>query len=128
MFIDQTLREMRASLEVERLRAIEEIRKEAEEERVKCVEEIKSKQWCAFCGREALYYCCWNTSYCNHECQQMHWQIHMRKCSQKPTAAADTQDTNGAHQSQQREQNEHMQEMPTLVMSAQHDSSNVRGA
>ncbi|KAK0091524.1 hypothetical protein PV326_003073 [Microctonus aethiopoides] len=124
---DQTLREMRASLEVERLRAIEEIRKEAEEERVKCVEEIKSKQWCAFCGREALYYCCWNTAYCNHECQQMHWQVHMRKCSQKPIAA-DTQDTNGAHQSQQREQNEHMQEMPTLVMSAQHDSSNVRGA
>ncbi|CAK9817983.1 Protein kinase C-binding protein 1 [Anthophora quadrimaculata] len=82
---DRILREMKASLEAERLRAIEETRREAEEEKVRCVEEIKRKQWCAMCGREALFYCCWNTAYCDYPCQQSHWPMHMRTCAQKPS-------------------------------------------
>ncbi|OAD57243.1 Protein kinase C-binding protein 1 [Eufriesea mexicana] len=82
---DRILREMKASLEAERLRAIEETRKEAEEEKLRCIEEIKRKQWCAMCGREALFYCCWNTAYCDYPCQQSHWPMHMRTCAQKPS-------------------------------------------
>ncbi|GAB1860282.1 Protein kinase C-binding protein 1 [Camponotus japonicus] len=82
---DRTMREMRASLEAEKLRSLEEARKEAEEEKLRCIEETKRKQWCAKCGREALFYCCWNTAYCDYPCQQSHWPIHMETCSQQPT-------------------------------------------
>ncbi|XP_070149414.1 MYND-type zinc finger-containing chromatin reader ZMYND8 isoform X2 [Polyergus mexicanus] len=82
---DRTMCEMRASLEAEKLRLLEEVRKEAEDEKLRCVEETKRKQWCAKCGREAMFYCCWNTAYCDYPCQQSHWSIHMRTCSQQPT-------------------------------------------
>ncbi|XP_011699064.1 PREDICTED: protein kinase C-binding protein 1 isoform X1 [Wasmannia auropunctata] len=84
---DRTLREMRASLEAEKLRAVEEARKEIEEEKIRCVEETKRKQWCAKCGQEAMFYCCWNTAYCNYPCQQSHWPTHMRTCSQQSAYA-----------------------------------------
>lgn len=79
------LREMKASLEVERLRAVEETRREIEQEKIRCIEETKRKQWCAMCHREALFYCCWNTAYCDYACQQSHWPTHMRSCAQKPS-------------------------------------------
>ncbi|XP_046816086.1 protein kinase C-binding protein 1 [Vespa crabro] len=82
---DRMLREMKASLEAERLRAIEETRREIEQEKMKCIEETKRKQWCAMCHREALFYCCWNTAYCDYSCQQSHWPTHMRTCAQKPS-------------------------------------------
>lgn len=44
--------------------------------------ETKKKQWCANCGKEAVFYCCWNTSYCDYPCQQGHWPVHMASCSQ----------------------------------------------
>lgn len=34
---------------------------------------IKKKQWCFYCEEEAMYHCCWNTSYCSVQCQQAHW-------------------------------------------------------
>jgi len=76
---------MRASFEAEKLRSIEEARREAEEEKLRCIEETKRKQWCAKCGQEAMFYCCWNTAYCDYPCQQSHWPMHMRTCSQPPT-------------------------------------------
>ncbi|KAL6263725.1 hypothetical protein P5V15_003811 [Pogonomyrmex californicus] len=78
---DRTLREMRASLEAEKLRSVEEARREVEEEKIRCIEETKRKQWCAKCGQEAMFYCCWNTAYCNYPCQQSHWTTHMQTCS-----------------------------------------------
>ncbi|EZA57171.1 protein kinase C-binding protein 1 isoform X1 [Ooceraea biroi] len=81
---DRTLREMRASLEAEKLRSIEETRREAEEEKLRCIAETKRKQWCARCGEEARFFCCWNTAYCDYPCQQSHWPTHMRTCSQPP--------------------------------------------
>jgi len=42
----------------------------------------KRKQWCAFCLKEALFYCCWNTSYCDYSCQQKHWPVHSMYCTQ----------------------------------------------
>ncbi|XP_043271655.1 protein kinase C-binding protein 1 isoform X2 [Venturia canescens] len=101
---DRTLREMRASLEAERLRAIEEVRKEAEEDKARCIEETKSKQWCAQCGRKALFYCCWNTAYCDHVCQQAHWQSHQRKCAQKPSNVSNSPGDSSSKQQQQLQQ------------------------
>ena len=37
---------------------------------------------CANCGKEAMFYCCWNTSYCDYPCQQSHWPKHMTTCTQ----------------------------------------------
>lgn len=44
--------------------------------------EVKKKQWCAFCQKEAVFFCCWNTSYCDYPCQQKHWAQHQRVCQQ----------------------------------------------
>lgn len=70
---DRLLAEMKKSMEKERMRAINETRKQCEMERIRSVEDTKKKLWCANCGKEALFYCCWNTSYCNHTCQKRHW-------------------------------------------------------
>ncbi len=40
---------------------------------------------CANCGNEAIYYCCWNTSYCNEDCQKVHWSQHFKVCSRLNT-------------------------------------------
>ncbi|KAL4222170.1 zinc finger protein [Mactra antiquata] len=44
----------------------------------------KKKQWCYNCEEEAMYHCCWNTSYCSVKCQQEHWhKEHKRVCRRK---------------------------------------------
>ncbi|GIX79847.1 zinc finger MYND domain-containing protein 11 [Caerostris darwini] len=46
--------------------------------------ETKKKQWCYNCEAEAIYHCCWNTSYCSVDCQQVHWhKEHKRTCRRK---------------------------------------------
>ncbi|KAG8193609.1 hypothetical protein JTE90_000242 [Oedothorax gibbosus] len=46
--------------------------------------EVKKKQWCYNCEAEAIYHCCWNTSYCSVDCQQVHWhKEHKRTCRRK---------------------------------------------
>lgn len=48
---------------------------------------------CIQCGEQAMYYCCWNTSYCSEDCQVMHWNsVHYKTC---------TRDTTGNEQQQQ---------------------------
>ncbi|CAH8527703.1 unnamed protein product [Schistosoma curassoni] len=49
---------------------------------IRIVDIVKRRQWCAYCGRIAYYYCCWNTSYCNSTCQSKHWPFHMTSCVQ----------------------------------------------
>lgn len=116
---DLTLREMRSSLEAETYRAVEETKREAEEERLRSIEETKRKQWCALCGNEALFYCCWNTAYCDYPCQQAHWSTHMRTCAQNsPPNSIITATANVSQQ----------QVMPRLVIPSPHASSNVWGA
>jgi hypothetical protein len=70
-FADLIVMEMRASMESERQRAIAETIRQCELEKQRAVEETKKKQWCTNCGKEALFYCCWNTSYCDYPCQVM---------------------------------------------------------
>uniref|UniRef100_A0A672MFY9 Zinc finger MYND domain-containing protein 11-like n=1 Tax=Sinocyclocheilus grahami TaxID=75366 RepID=A0A672MFY9_SINGR len=46
--------------------------------------QTKKKQWCYNCEEEAMYHCCWNTSYCSIKCQQEHWHAdHKRTCRRK---------------------------------------------
>lgn len=81
--------EMRQSLEQERDRLIAEVKKQLELEKQQAVDETKKKQWCANCKKEAIFYCCWNTSYCDYPCQQAHWPEHMKSCTQSGTARRD---------------------------------------
>ena len=77
------MRELKNSMEVERFRALKDAQREAEINRLRCIEETKRKQWCVLCGREAMFYCCWNTAYCDYPCQQKHWNTHSDTCGQK---------------------------------------------
>merc|ERR1719220_1909543 len=74
--------ELRGSMEQDKQRSIADCRKQAEIEKQKVISETKKKQWCANCGKEAIFYCCWNTSYCDYPCQQSHWPTHMSTCAQ----------------------------------------------
>ncbi|XP_066159158.1 MYND-type zinc finger-containing chromatin reader Zmynd8 isoform X9 [Euwallacea fornicatus] len=76
------LKDIQRTILEDRERIVEETRTACEAETIKKVEEAKSKQWCANCSKEAQFYCCWNTSYCDYPCQQKHWSTHMGKCAQ----------------------------------------------
>lgn len=87
--------------DLERLKAdhATEIEEMAESHK-KEISELKKKQWvrnlmrmksnhcnpchylqCYFCEEEAIYWCCWNTSYCSTDCQVQHWhKEHKRSC------------------------------------------------
>ncbi|XP_061591758.1 MYND-type zinc finger-containing chromatin reader ZMYND8-like isoform X2 [Cololabis saira] len=80
--LELTMAEMRQSLEQERDRLVAEVKKQMELEKQHAVDETKKKQWCANCRKEAIFYCCWNTSYCDYPCQQAHWPEHMKSCTQ----------------------------------------------
>uniref|UniRef100_A0A3B3TT15 Protein kinase C binding protein 1, like n=1 Tax=Poecilia latipinna TaxID=48699 RepID=A0A3B3TT15_9TELE len=85
--LELTMAEMRQSLEQERERLVAEVKKQMELEKQQAVDETKKKQWCANCRKEAIFYCCWNTSYCDYPCQQAHWPEHMKSCTQSATAS-----------------------------------------
>ncbi|XP_029994180.1 protein kinase C-binding protein 1-like isoform X3 [Sphaeramia orbicularis] len=85
--LELTMAEMRQSLEQERERLVAEVKKQMELEKQQAIDETKKKQWCANCRKEAIFYCCWNTSYCDYPCQQAHWPEHMKSCTQSATAS-----------------------------------------
>ncbi|XP_024149148.1 protein kinase C-binding protein 1 isoform X2 [Oryzias melastigma] len=85
--LELTMAEMRQSLEQEKERLVAEVKKQMELEKQQAVDETKKKQWCANCRKEAIFYCCWNTSYCDYPCQQAHWPEHMKSCTQSATAS-----------------------------------------
>uniref|UniRef100_A0A4W3H189 Zinc finger, MYND-type containing 11 n=1 Tax=Callorhinchus milii TaxID=7868 RepID=A0A4W3H189_CALMI len=62
---------------------MEEIKKLASQHK-QFISQTKKKQWCYNCEEEAMYHCCWNTSYCSIKCQQEHWHAeHKRTCRRK---------------------------------------------
>uniref|UniRef100_A0A0X3Q094 Protein kinase C-binding protein 1 n=1 Tax=Schistocephalus solidus TaxID=70667 RepID=A0A0X3Q094_SCHSO len=79
--------ELRRVWESELAAIIEAAGKVWEQEALAIADSIKRKQWCAYCGNEAFFYCCWNTCYCNTNCQQMHWPTHMVTCAQTKVTA-----------------------------------------
>lgn len=97
---DLMMAEMRKTMEQENKRVISELRQHSTLERMRAVEDAKKKQWCANCMREAQLYCCWNTSYCDYPCQQMHWQRHSASCGQAATLQAQSQATQQQSQPQ----------------------------
>ncbi|XP_069701983.1 MYND-type zinc finger-containing chromatin reader ZMYND8 isoform X2 [Periplaneta americana] len=92
---DLMMMEMRASMESERQRAVAETIRQCEMDKQRAVEETKKKQWCTNCGKEALFYCCWNTSYCDYPCQQHHWPQHMSSCAQNSSQGAEGSSRDG---------------------------------
>ena len=60
---------------------LEAAKRKSEAEKAKAVADTKKKQWCANCWKEAVLYCCWNTTYCDYPCQQLHWPKHQANCS-----------------------------------------------
>lgn len=93
--LELTMAEMRQSLEQERERIVTEVKKQMEVEKQQAVDETKKKQWCANCRKEAIFYCCWNTSYCDYPCQQAHWPEHMKSCTQSATSSQQEQESEG---------------------------------
>ncbi|KAI1890854.1 hypothetical protein AGOR_G00157890 [Albula goreensis] len=91
--LELTMAEMRQSLEQERERLVAEVKKQMEVEKQQAVDDTKKKQWCANCRKEAIFYCCWNTSYCDYPCQQAHWPEHMKSCTQSATASQQESET-----------------------------------
>ncbi|XP_078234660.1 zinc finger MYND domain-containing protein 11 isoform X12 [Pogona vitticeps] len=62
---------------------LEEVKKLATQHK-QLISQTKKKQWCYNCEEEAMYHCCWNTSYCSIKCQQEHWHAeHKRTCRRK---------------------------------------------
>lgn len=76
---DATIRGLQREKEQALQKVTESLRKEHED----TMRSVKNKQWCAHCSSIAQYYCCWNTSYCSTECQNLHWQQHMATCQQQ---------------------------------------------
>uniref|UniRef100_A0A8D0AT27 Zinc finger, MYND-type containing 11 n=1 Tax=Sander lucioperca TaxID=283035 RepID=A0A8D0AT27_SANLU len=62
---------------------VEEVKKVVGQHK-QLISQTKKKQWCYNCEEEAMYHCCWNTSYCSIKCQQEHWHAdHKRTCRRK---------------------------------------------
>ncbi|TNN18099.1 Zinc finger MYND domain-containing protein [Schistosoma japonicum] len=78
--LEQAQANAREAIEHERKLAHETL--EAAEARfAEVIVQTKRRQWCRNCLMEAIYHCCWNTSYCSTQCQQEHWQKeHKRQC------------------------------------------------
>lgn len=77
-----TVQEMKSAWEAEKSRLTKDLKANHEIAVAQAVKDTKKKQWCANCGKEAIFYCCWNTSYCDYPCQQAHWPTHMHSCLQ----------------------------------------------
>ncbi|XP_041526759.1 protein kinase C-binding protein 1 isoform X17 [Microtus oregoni] len=120
--LELTMAEMRQSLEQERDRLIGEVKKQLELEKQQAVDETKKKQWCANCKKEAIFYCCWNTSYCDYPCQQAHWPEHMKSCTQSATAPQQEADaeasTDTGNKSSQSNSSTNAQSAPSETTSA----------
>ncbi|XP_051961516.1 protein kinase C-binding protein 1-like isoform X1 [Xyrauchen texanus] len=97
--LELTMAEMRQSLEQERERLVSEVKKQMEVEKQQVIDETKKKQWCANCKKEAIFYCCWNTSYCDYPCQQAHWPEHMKSCTQSATSSQQETETEASSDS-----------------------------
>ena len=98
---DKRVAEMRQMFETEKKQLLEDLRKKLEAEKKQAVEEAKLKSWCTNCGKEAVLFCCWNTTYCDYPCQEMHWHKHMATCTREdgnedssavPAATADEEE------------------------------------
>lgn len=68
-FVEVQIAELRAASIAQKKFDLASERLKFEQEKERAVKEAKSKQWCSNCQKIANYYCCWNTAYCDFECQ-----------------------------------------------------------
>ncbi|CAL1526104.1 unnamed protein product [Lymnaea stagnalis] len=89
--VERTIATMKQEVEKARKSGEDKAREQYMEEMKKlaakhkeAISQAKKKQWCQHCEEEAMYHCCWNTSYCSVKCQQEHWhKEHKRVCRRK---------------------------------------------
>lgn len=79
---EAAIAEAKKEFSKEKDKAVRDTRSRLEAAHMAAISETKKQQWCAQCAQPAVYYCCWNTSYCSYDCQNNHWQIHMNTCQQ----------------------------------------------
>ncbi|XP_070566470.1 zinc finger MYND domain-containing protein 11-like isoform X2 [Ptychodera flava] len=78
--IDRTKKQTREKCQEEFEEELKKIEAKNKEE----MSQTKKRQWCINCEEEAMYHCCWNTSYCSINCQQIHWhKEHKKLCRRK---------------------------------------------
>uniref|UniRef100_A0A8C5BFX8 Zinc finger MYND-type containing 11 n=1 Tax=Gadus morhua TaxID=8049 RepID=A0A8C5BFX8_GADMO len=78
--VDRKCKQMKEKCKEE---LVEEVKKMVTQHK-QLISQTKKKQWCYNCEEEAMYHCCWNTSYCSIKCQQEHWHAdHKRTCRRK---------------------------------------------
>ncbi|XP_060590917.1 MYND-type zinc finger-containing chromatin reader ZMYND8-like isoform X3 [Ruditapes philippinarum] len=99
-----TMFEMKSGWDSEKDQIVKALTTKLQTEKELAIKEAKKKQWCAQCGKEAIFYCCWNTSYCDYPCQQNHWPQHMHTCLQtnkdKTSAVNTTSSVNAGQKGQ----------------------------
>ncbi|RUS72494.1 hypothetical protein EGW08_019748 [Elysia chlorotica] len=91
--VERTIASMKLEVDKAKKAAEDKAREQYMEEMKKlaakhkeAISQTKKKQWCQYCEDEAMYHCCWNTSYCSVKCQQDHWHSdHKRVCRRKRT-------------------------------------------
>ncbi|KAK3087942.1 hypothetical protein FSP39_012665 [Pinctada imbricata] len=93
------LAEMKSCWAAENLRIVSDLKATLTKEKDQAVNDTKKKQWCANCGKEAIFYCCWNTSYCDYPCQQAHWPTHMPNCMQTQNSSNENEGEKDNNQS-----------------------------
>lgn len=80
---DKLLKDLKSQHDRELKEKITKMKADLLETHRQRLEDAKKNQWCAHCLKPAIYYCCWNTSYCSQDCQNIHWATHMTVCQQE---------------------------------------------
>ena len=80
---DKLLKDLKSQHERELKEKMAKMKADLLETHRQRLEDAKKNQWCAHCLKPAIYYCCWNTSYCSQDCQNIHWATHMTVCQQE---------------------------------------------
>ncbi|XP_022083385.1 protein kinase C-binding protein 1-like isoform X2 [Acanthaster planci] len=89
--MDLAVAEVRECMKEETRVALANLKNQLEAEKQDEIRKTKTKQWCANCGKDAVFFCCWNTSYCDYPCQQSHWSQHRNTCQQRSLGNTATQ-------------------------------------
>lgn len=92
----QELDEVRATLEEQYRENCQQQIAQMEASHRQTLSATKKKQWCFNCEEEAVYFCCWNTSYCSQSCQHEHWRSHRRFCRRRRANAGNNGDAQAA--------------------------------
>ena len=124
---DVVILEMRQAMEAEKQKALNDCKKQAEIEKQAAIKEMKKKQWCSHCGKEAIFYCCWNTSYCDYPCQQSHWPSHMTSCAQNTAKDEEAVLPDPISMQQQFLQQQQQQQLAVAAANRRHNMMMVPG-